>query len=204
MVTANVRGRPQASSRQMLQEAAFDLFLENGYAATTIAEISRVAGVSRNTFFNYFAGKSDVFWVEIDDSADALAASLAAAPADRPLMEAIRLALLEVARGFGPGRVPWALTQYALIGGADQLQASGMSRLTDHSRALVSFTDARLPPAARALGHAACYASLGAALAAARDWASAGTSRGGLEPWLDAALTPLCDGYQRAIDAVRL
>ena len=194
-------GRPPVSSRQMLQEAAFDLFLEKGYEATTIAEIARVAGVSRNTFFNYFAGKSDVFWVEIDDSADALVASLTAAPADLPVMEAIRRALLDVASTFGPGRVPWALTQYTLIGGADQLQASGMSRLADHTRALVSFTDARLPPAARPLGHAACYASLGAALAAAWDWASAGTARGGLEPWLDAALTPLCAGFQQAIDA---
>jgi AcrR family transcriptional regulator len=186
----------------MLQEAAFDLFLEKGYEATTIAEISRIAGVSRNTFFNYFAGKSDVFWVDIDDSANALAASLAAAPADQPLMSAIRRALLDVASTFGPGRVPWALTQSALIGGADQLQASGMSRLSDHTRALVAFADARLPVAARPLGHAACYASLGAALAAAWDWAAAGTSRGGLEPWLDAALTPLCSGFQSAIDAI--
>jgi AcrR family transcriptional regulator len=197
----NTRGRPLASSRAMLQEAAFDLFLQNGYEATTVAEISRVAGVSRNTFFNYFTGKSDVFWVDIDDSANALSASLAAAPADQPFMTAIREALLEVARSFGPGRVPWALTQYTLIGGADQLQASGMSRLADHTRALVAFADAHLPLSARPLGHAACYASLGAALAAARDWASAGTSRGGLEPWLDAALTPLCEGFQRAIDS---
>ena len=201
MATTSVRGRPQASSRQMLQEAAFDLFLEKGYAATTIAEISRVAGVSRNTFFNYFTGKSDVFWVDIDDSASALSASLVAAPADQPIMAAIRTALLDVARGFGPGRVPWALTQYAMIGDIDQLQASGMSRLADHTRALVAFNDSRLQPAARPIGHAACYASLGAALAAAWDWASAGTSRGGLEPWLDAALTPLCSGFQRAIDA---
>ncbi|CAN5171272.1 hypothetical protein BH09ACT5_BH09ACT5_16200 [soil metagenome] len=202
MSTTGTRGRPQVSSREMLQEAAFDLFLEKGYEATTIAEISRVAGVSRNTFFNYFAGTSDVFWVDTDSSATALAASLAAAPADQPLMPAIRHALLEVARAFGPGRVPWALTQYPLIGAADQLQASGMSRLSDHTRALVAFADARLPLAARPLGHAACYASLGAALAAAWDWASAGTSRGGLEPWLDAALTPLCGGFQQAIDAV--
>ena len=180
MTVSSSPGRPPASSRQMLQEAAFDLFLEQGYEATTVADIARLAGVSRNTFFNYFPAKSDVFWVEIDDSADALAASLAAAPADRPLMEAIRLALLDVARAFGPGRVPWALTQYALIGGADQLQASGMLRLAEHTRALVTFADSRLPPGARAIGHAACYASLGAARAAARDWASAGTSRGGL------------------------
>ena len=203
MTSDSTRGRPQASSREMLQEAAFDLFLEHGYAGTTIAEIARVAGVSRNTFFNYFDGKSDVFWVDIDDSAEALAASLAAAPAGTPVMPAIRDALLAVARTFGANRVPWALTQYALIGGADQLQASGMLRLAEHTRALVTFADSRLPPRARAIGHAACYASLGAALAAARDWASAGTSRGGLEPWLDAALTPLCEGYQSAIDAAQ-
>ena len=61
------RGRPPASSRDILQDAAFDLFLERSYAQTNIADITQRAGVSRATFFNYFPSKSDVFWVDLDD-----------------------------------------------------------------------------------------------------------------------------------------
>ena len=72
MAPQAARGRPPASSREMLQDAAFELFLENSYAGTTVEEIAQRAGVSRNTFFNYFPTKSDVFWVELDESLDRL------------------------------------------------------------------------------------------------------------------------------------
>ena len=62
------RGRPLASSPEMLQEAALELFVEQTYAKTTIEEITQRAGVSRATFFNYFPAKSDVFWVDLDDA----------------------------------------------------------------------------------------------------------------------------------------
>lgn len=60
-------GRPRASSRETLAEAACELFLERGFAAATIAEIARRAGVSRSSFFNYFASKSDVLWAGLDE-----------------------------------------------------------------------------------------------------------------------------------------
>ena len=52
----------------MLAEAAAELFLEQTYAGTTIEDIAQRAGVSRATFFNYFAAKSDLLWVEVDES----------------------------------------------------------------------------------------------------------------------------------------
>ena len=64
----NGSGRPRASSRAMLAEAAAELFLEQTYAGTTIDQIAQRAGVSRNTFFNYFPAKSDVLWYEVDDA----------------------------------------------------------------------------------------------------------------------------------------
>ncbi|MBC7441420.1 MAG: TetR family transcriptional regulator, partial [Ramlibacter sp.] len=62
----NRAGRPRGSSRAMLEEAAAELFLEQTYAGTTIEQITRRAGVSRNTFFNYFRAKSDLLWVDVD------------------------------------------------------------------------------------------------------------------------------------------
>ena len=60
-------GRPKASSRETLAEAACELFLEQGFEATSIADITSRAGVSRSSFFNYFASKSDVLWAGLDE-----------------------------------------------------------------------------------------------------------------------------------------
>jgi len=174
----------------MLQEAAFELFLEQTYARTTIDQIAQRAGVSRNTFFNYFPSKSDVFWVDLDESLALFGSGLSP---DAPPMQAVMDAVLLVARDFGPSRVPWALTHHDLIGSVHELQASAMTRLAGQARVLTGYLTLRgfASPAARA----ASYAVLGAAVAAALDWVNAGSARGDLAPYLVAALRPVCDGW---------
>ena len=191
------RGRPPASSREMLQEAAFKLFLENSYAGTSIDQITQRAGVSRNTFFNYFAGKSDVFWVDLDETLGQLAAELRRASPDTPAMRAVADAIVSLGRNFGPSRVPFALTQYLLIGSVHELQASALMRFTRQAKVLCDFLDPKDPLLARA----AAYAALGATVAAAQAWAAAGTARGDLESYLNTALTPVVDGFQTAFDS---
>ncbi|WP_295822968.1 TetR/AcrR family transcriptional regulator [uncultured Microbacterium sp.] len=71
MTTEPRSGRPRASSREVLSEAACELFLEQGYEATSVSDITRRAGVSRSSFFNYFSAKSDVLWSGYDEQADA-------------------------------------------------------------------------------------------------------------------------------------
>src|ERR1700710_2415270 len=87
------RGRPRSSSRELLEDAAFELFLENTYAKTTIDQITQRAGVGRSTFFNYFQGKSDVFWVDVDSNAQKLGDALADTDRDAPLLPAMGAAL---------------------------------------------------------------------------------------------------------------
>lgn len=50
----------------MLADAACELFLERGYESTSVAEITRRAGVSRSSFFNYFTSKSEILWFVFD------------------------------------------------------------------------------------------------------------------------------------------
>ena len=52
MTSDSRAGRPRASSREVLAEAACELFLEKGYDATSVADITTRAGVSRSSFFN--------------------------------------------------------------------------------------------------------------------------------------------------------
>jgi len=197
--SAPSRGRPQASSREMLQEAAFELFLENGYESTTIGQITQRAGVSRNTFFNYFASKSDVFWIDLDESLATVSAHLLQAPITESAIGVVRDALVAGAKNLGSHRVPWALTQHELIGAATDLQTSAMTRLGEQFRAIDHFLSSR-SPASSLLCTSAAYAALGAAVAAAQAWAAAGTARGELEPYVREALGPVCDGFTLAVE----
>lgn len=61
----------------MIADAACDLFLEQGYETTTISEITRRTGVSRSSFFNYFATKSEILWYVFDARAAVVAEGLA-------------------------------------------------------------------------------------------------------------------------------
>ncbi|MBF4633702.1 TetR family transcriptional regulator [Agreia pratensis] len=188
------RGRPRVGSPSLLEEAAFELFLENGYAGTTVEQISTRAGVSRNTFFNYFAAKSDVFWVGLDASIDRLAASLDASNADGGVLpiELLRTALLDVAARLGPSDVPWVLTHFELIGSTHEVMASAIGRATRLSsvieRALGDATSA-------AVSRSLSFACVAAVVAAMMSWAEAGPDRGSLASHLERALSPVLTGF---------
>ncbi|WP_161886124.1 TetR/AcrR family transcriptional regulator [Marisediminicola antarctica] len=200
----NARGRPHASSCEMLQEAAFDLFLENGYAGTTVAQITQRAGVSRATFFNYFSAKSDVFWIDLDDVLARLPDALAATDARAPVMQAMCSAIVAASTALGPAKVPWALTHLTLVGDIGELQSSAMSRLASQARVLSEFITTRIGGDAESalIARSASFGAIGAVIAAAQTWADASTKRGELGPYLSAALAPLCHGVQAAIDAM--
>jgi AcrR family transcriptional regulator len=63
----------EQNQRNRLMAAALDVFTERGYAATSIAEVIKAAGVSRHTFYNYFAGKEAAFLGTYDVIVDWLA-----------------------------------------------------------------------------------------------------------------------------------
>lgn len=62
MTGPGLRERKKQRTRQSLYEAATRLFLSQGYARTTVAEIAAEAGVSTKTLFNHFSGKEDVLF----------------------------------------------------------------------------------------------------------------------------------------------
>ncbi|MEB4616038.1 TetR/AcrR family transcriptional regulator, partial [Leucobacter sp. M11] len=179
-----------------LEEAAFELFAERGYAGTTVDDIAQRAGVSRNTFFNYFSAKSDVFWSEIDDRLALLPGFLAATDPTLPAFRAIGEALADAAGSFGPENVPWILTQYELIGSPAEVQASALSRFGAQAEVLRQFAAERLGQhPGELLPRVIAYTTVGAVLAAAQAWAAAGPGRGPLTAHLVRTLAPLADGF---------
>ena len=67
------------SQRERLLEAAVRVVAEKGYAATTVANLTREAGISRTTFYAMFDDKEDCFLAAYDGIADALVRRISAA-----------------------------------------------------------------------------------------------------------------------------
>ncbi len=67
------------SQRERLLEAAIRVVVEKGYAATTVADLTRAAGVSRTTFYEHFEDKSACFLAAYDNAVDALVRRVGAA-----------------------------------------------------------------------------------------------------------------------------
>jgi AcrR family transcriptional regulator len=81
--------RSGEDARRRLQQAALELFRERGYEATTTAEIAAKAGVTERTFFRHFPDKREALFEGEDAFRAALAAGVAAAPADLKPMDAL-------------------------------------------------------------------------------------------------------------------
>ncbi|MFT3798252.1 TetR/AcrR family transcriptional regulator [Microbacterium sp.] len=54
------------SARNAVVAAALDLFVAQGFEATSVEQIAQAAGVSRSTFFRQFGGKDDVVFSDHD------------------------------------------------------------------------------------------------------------------------------------------
>lgn len=174
-------GRPRATSRDTISEAACELFLERGFAATTVAEITRRAGVSRSSFFNYFSSKADVLWSGFDRRLDAACAALASGAAAPE-----RAALADLAAGFAPDSLALAIANADTMGIADDLDHERALRQARLARAVAERLRRRGTAPLAAEVHGAAVA--GAVLAAVWAWADTGPGRTDLAAVLDEAL----------------
>ncbi|MBP1327463.1 AcrR family transcriptional regulator [Leucobacter exalbidus] len=96
-MTTQRPGRPRSSSPDEVRDIAFGLFAKNGYAATSLAEIARAAGISRTTLFSYVPAKRDLVWDELDERLELALTGLTANREQSPV-DAIVDALLALAR----------------------------------------------------------------------------------------------------------
>jgi len=185
MPTPSRSGRPRASSREVLAEAACELFLERGYHATSVSDITRRAGVSRSSFFNYFEGKAEVLWGGLDERIRGLADELHRDETP-DAAETVRVAVAGLARGFHPDSLALALGQAEAMGLVDELFREGAVR---RARIATAVADRLRRGGADTLSADVLGAALGGAvLAAVERWAVAGAGRTALEPVLARAL----------------
>ncbi len=191
-------GRPRKASPELLQEAAFELFQLGGYRSTSVEEIAKTAGFSRATFFNFFASKADLYWLETDTLIgrlrDALEGELerregSAGEGAGPAR--LREMLLEFSSTFGSADIPWALQNFRLLEAADDLIASGAGRVLELNRMFQTYLQrsGQQPDAVARGAEAAVLTAL--LVTAVLGWIDAGVGRGSFRARLERALEPL-------------
>ena len=90
MEPVGLRERKKLQTREALRRAAWALFAERGYDATTLADIADAAGVSTRTIFAYFPSKEDIVFCEFESMRGALAVALAKRPEGQDALGALR------------------------------------------------------------------------------------------------------------------
>lgn len=88
-----LRERKKQRTRWALVDAALELFIAQGYEATTVDEIVAAVDVSQRTYFRYFASKEDVAMSVLAEYDEVFMAALAARPAGERPIPAMRAAI---------------------------------------------------------------------------------------------------------------
>src|SRR5436305_14713838 len=94
------RWEPGAKLR--LVDAAVELFLEQGYEHTSVAEIAERAGLAKSSFFRHFPDKREVLLAGQDVLSQLLADGIATAPPEATPMQAVAAAVRRAARCSSP------------------------------------------------------------------------------------------------------
>ena len=129
------RWKPDAQGR--LMSAAIELFDEQGYEATTVAEIADRAGLTKRTFFRYFSDKREVLFSGSEELQRLWLEGLAAAPAQASPLAAVAAGLDPVAEMFA-GRHPFARLRAQIVEANSELQERELIKLQTLAAAIKS------------------------------------------------------------------
>lgn len=119
--------------RERLVVAAVDLFTEQGYDQTTVAQIANRAGVTKSTFFRYFPDKRELLVAGQETLSRLLAEGIAEAPVGATPLEAVAAGLRRASgemtafnRELGP-RLKAAVAASAELQERDALKSVGLA-----------------------------------------------------------------------------
>ena len=134
------RWRPDARAR--LQEAALALYGERGYEKTTVAEIAERAGLTKRTFFRYFADKREVLFWGSEILERQMVAAIEAAPASASPLGMIGAALEAAAVRFEEVR-EFAGPRHRVIVSSPELQERELIKAVSLAAAMAQAMRAR-------------------------------------------------------------
>src|ERR1700733_10728260 len=114
--------RWEPGARERLVVAAVDLFTEQGYDATTVAQIPERAGVTKSTFFRYFPDKRELLAAGQDTLSRLLAEGIGEAPAGASPLPAVAAGLERAAGAMAPMNRELAPRLKAAVAASAELQ----------------------------------------------------------------------------------
>jgi AcrR family transcriptional regulator len=180
-----LRDRARRAVRTEVAAVALELFARQGFDNTTIEQIAAAAGLSRSSFFRYFATKEDVVLGGLEERGKTLREALVARPDDEPPWQALRAAFETIVRANTDDR-DRALRLATMLAHTPSLRAW-------HAEKQVRWQALLVPELARRMGHpdddlgdpvprAVVAAALACLDAAVQAWRASpdGTDLGGL------------------------
>jgi AcrR family transcriptional regulator len=167
------RWKPDAAER--LQTAALELFDEQGFERTTVAEIVQRAGLTQRTFFNHFADKREVLFGLSSELQQEIIREIAAGDDTSPPLDAVMRALEVVADKMFENRRAVVTRRYAVVAANPELQERELGKNAALTEAIAAVLQSRGSDADTAFLVAG--AAMLAQQAAFRAWTRPGETR---------------------------
>ncbi|ANK86308.1 MULTISPECIES: TetR/AcrR family transcriptional regulator [unclassified Rhizobium] len=119
------REKKRRETLQRITDSALSLFAANGYEATTLDAIAEAAGISRRTFFYYFASKEEILAAWQKGLPEAFRAAVLAEPKDRFPLDVVCSAHLKLLANFDTEQ---AAVIDRILRSNEQLRASNQTK----------------------------------------------------------------------------
>jgi AcrR family transcriptional regulator len=172
---AGLRDRNTLERKSALVDAAYALFAEKGYAATTMDEVAARAGLSRRTAFRYFATKDALVFPRREERLAMLESALVPVEGETPF-ETVRRACLALARDYQSDRAHM-LAQWRIVESDPTLVASELHHDRQSEAAIErAFLGGKDSPRARRRARVRAAAVVGAVRVTLREWLDGGAS----------------------------
>ena len=126
--------------------AAVDLFTEQGYDATTVAQIAERAGVTKSTFFRHFPDKRELLVAGQASLSQLLTEGIAEAPEDATPLEAVAAGLERVSSAMTPMNRDLGPRLKAAVAASTELQERDALKSVSLAAAMTSALNARGVP----------------------------------------------------------
>ncbi len=139
-------GRWQPGATERLVVAAVDLFTEQGYDATTVAQIAERAGVTKSTFFRHFSDKRELLVAGQQTLSRLLADGITAAPASASPLEAVAAGIERASGAMGPANRELGPRLKAAVAASTELQARDALKSVSLAAAMTAALIARGVP----------------------------------------------------------
>lgn len=135
--------RWEPDARERFVVAALELFTEQGYDETTVAQIAERAGLTRSTFFRHFTDKREVLAAGQETLSRLLADGITAAPAAATPMLAVEAGLSNASSAMTPFNRELGPRLEAVIASSGELQERAVLKRVGMATAMADALRAR-------------------------------------------------------------